>query len=620
MDNKDLRWWLSDKPHEGVVEEMYRIHTNTESRRSIILRSLRMYGNSDVSGYTPDSYYRTQDSERMTLNVIKSITDTITAMVSRSKPRPVFLSEGGNDSLRIRAKNLEKFVSGVLYKCGVDMRVPHVILDALVFDIGVMKIYRHPGTTKITIERTFPGEIHVDPLEGLYGEPQQLHQTKYINKDVLKSLYPGHDIEIDAVDNDRGWDTWEVLPNTIQDIAPDQILVVESWHKPSSPEAKDGKHVVTIADATLMSEDWDGPEFPFVFLRWSSRLLGFFGMGLAEELTGVQVEINRILMRIQDSFKRLAVPWVFVENGTRVNKAILNNQVGAIIPYTGTAPIVKPNQTVHPEVFAHLDRLVTQAYMIGGISQTFSGGEIPKGLTSGEAVREYNEVRNERYIVFVKAYENLFLDLAKHIVRLGKEISKEFPDWTMVAEKDKYTTVSVKWPDVDLDEDAFVLKVFPASALPPTPAGRFSKVQEMINTGMIDQKVGLRLLDFPDLESETNLDRAASDNIDRVIEKLLDEGEWEAPEPFQDATLALKKCQAAYNRAMEHGVPEDRLSLLREYMRATHLLLRRSAVAQQIPQEVMPGAGSPPAPGGQGVPMMSGGAPQGPAPGQPPVQ
>jgi len=141
--------------------------------------------------------------------------------------------------------------------------------------------------------------------------------------------------------------------------------------------------------------------------------------------------------------------------------------------------------------------------------------------------------------------------------------------------------------------DAYVLKVFPASSMPDLPSGKIKMILGMQGLGVAtDPAVVAKLLDFPDLESEFALDRAASDDIDRQVELMVDDGIYEAPEPFQDLTLCLKKVQSNYLKARMDGVPEDRLELLREYMATCQaMIISMQPAPTPLPNE----AGIPPA-------------------------
>ena len=593
----DFRWWTKKNPHESAWDAYAHIKENDGGRYVDNLRHLRLYGNRDYVGMLPQSYAESFSQERVTLNVIKSVCDTVSSRIAKNRPRPVFLTSGGNYSTRRRAKLLEKFVESQFYTAGVYQVAPRVFLDACVFGTGIMQVY-YEGT-KICVERVFPGEIYVDQAEGVYGQPRQMYRRKYINRDVLLEMFPDHEGLIRTADGPS-----DDPQDLERDSTVDQIEVVEAWHLPSGPNATDGRHCIILDGGTLHEEPWEYDYFPFVFLRWSERLRGFWGMGLAEELTGIQVEINKLLIKIQRAFQLLAVPWVLVEAGSKIKKAHLNNQIGAIIPYSGTPPVVRPNQTMSPEVFAHLDRLYRRAYEIAGVSQLSAASLKPAGLESGVALREYNDIESERFALVSRSYEQMFMELAKQMVNMGKKIAENNPGWSVVTQRDKYTIQEVKWEDVDLEKDSYVLKVFPSSALPTTPAGRLAMVEQLMAAGLLGPEEAKRLLDFPDLDRELALDRAASDNIDRIIERMVDDGTYEAPEPFMDLVLAIKKTQAAYNKAVNDNVPEDRLALLRQFMASIHEMIKR-AQAEARNATAVPAPGAPPAPSPDGSPMTA---------------
>ena len=196
------------------------------------------------------------------------------------------------------------------------------------------------------------------------------------------------------------------------------------------------------------------------------------------------------------------------------------------------------------------------------------------------------------------------MELAKQMVNMGKKIAENNPGWSVVTQRDKYTIQEVKWADVDLEKDSYVLKVFPSSALPTTPAGRLAMVEQLMAAGLLGPEEAKRLLDFPDLDRELALDRAASDNIDRIIERMVDDGTYEAPEPFMDLVLAIKKTQAAYNKAVNDNVPEDSLALLRQFMASIHEMIK-IAQAEARNATAVPAPGAPPAPSPDGSPMTA---------------
>ena len=106
----DFRWWTKENQHESAWDAYAHIKENDGGRYVDNLRHLRLYGNRDYVGMLPQSYAESFSQERVTLNVIKSVCDTVSSRIAKNRPRPVFLTSGGNYSTRRRAKLLEKFV------------------------------------------------------------------------------------------------------------------------------------------------------------------------------------------------------------------------------------------------------------------------------------------------------------------------------------------------------------------------------------------------------------------------------------------------------------------------------------------------------------------------------
>ena len=142
-----------------------------------------------------------------------------------------------------------------------------------------------------------------------------------------------------------------------------------------------------------------------------------------------------------------------------------------------------------------------------------------------------------------------------------------------------------------------VIQVFPASMMSQTPAGRKSDVLDYFNAGWLDVGEAMALLDFPDMDKFRNLKDAARQNVERILEEMLDDDKYTPPEPTLDLRLSMKMTQMYINRAQAMGVPEQRITNLRQFMRQVHTLLQKSEQATvQQSQGMGPGlAGGPPA-------------------------
>ncbi len=164
----------------------------------------------------------------------------------------------------------------------------------------------------------FPGELFVDHVDGFYGQPRNFYQRKFIDRQVLMRLFPDFSDEIRQAS--RTTDNIDYANTTLVD----QIEVLEAWHLPSGEGATDGRHVICISNATLLDEPWEKGSFPFVFVRWTDPMLGFWGEGVCADIQGMQVEINKLLMKIQRAFHLMSVPRIYVENGSKIRKSFFN--------------------------------------------------------------------------------------------------------------------------------------------------------------------------------------------------------------------------------------------------------------------------------------------------------
>jgi hypothetical protein len=279
---------------------------------------------------------------------------------------------------------------------------------------------------------------------------------------------------------------------------------------------------------------------------------------------GTQSEINNILITISQSLKLVGVPRVFVEDGSKVVKSHLNNQIGAIVTYRGTKPVYEVAPCVPQELYAQLQRLVDYAYQQSGVSALSASSQKPAGLNSGEAIRSYDDLQSDRFASLAKRYDNVFVDLAYLITDKAKDIAERDKKYTTVY-PNKNGTKEVDLPAASLLKDTYVIQCFDASSLPRDPAGRLEKVVEMMQSGLIDPQEGRRLLDYPDIEQVDKLANASEERILQILDEIVDEGKFTPPDPFMDLALAEKLSTQYYNLYSSAKLEEEKCELLRNF-------------------------------------------------------
>ncbi len=587
----DKRWWKlnqTDMPAAitGIVSFLQQ---NQGQRMTQNMVSARLYGNLSLMGMNGLSYSKVASvqnasREKISYNVVQSCIDTVCAKISKNKPKPLFLTSGGDYRTQRRAKKLDKFIDGVFYENkAYDLGV-EIFRDGCVFGSGIVHVFEHEGRVKY--ERVLSSELYVDEVEGFYGYPRQIHRVKNVDRQVLMDCYPSHR---SAIANAS-----QAIPDTLggyQNIS-DVITIRESWHLPSGKDASDGCHVITIDGATLLVEDYKKDRFPLAVFHWCKRLYGFWGQGLAEQVQNIQLEINKLLWVIQRSMHLAGSFKVLLENGSKIVKEHLNNDVGAILSYTGTPPQYVTPPIVPQEIYQHLETLDRKAFEQAGISQLSAASQKPAGLDSGKALREFNDIETDRFMTVGQAYQQFFLDLSTLTIDCAKEIY-EAEGFYSVKVPDKKFIESIDWKDIDLEEDEYVMKQYPISSLPNDPAGRLQTIQEYAQAGFITPRTARRLLDFPDLEQIEDLANSTEDFIHECLEKIVEAdveddesmaGAYTPPEPYDDLTLARELALEYYAQGKVNNLEEEKLDLIRKYIDAVNLLQAKS-----LPQQAMPG-------------------------------
>lgn len=541
----------------------------------------RLYGNMPLfnyagSGLAKQSMVTNLPIDRPTMNVVQSCIDTLVSRVTQSRPRPIFLTDNSDYKERNLAKQLNNFIVGELYQTKAYELGELLLRDAAALGTGCLKIYE-TSDHRVALERVLLTELLVDPNDALYGTPRQLYQLKLVDRSVLMENFPKYRSDIEAAE--------QSFPDNTGDSArtiSDQVMVVECWHLPSGKNAGDGRHSIACSSGIIFDEDWNKEEFPFVFMHYSPRIMGFWGQGLAEQLMGTQVEINKLLMTISQSINLVGVPRVFVEDGSKVVKSHLNSNVGAIVTYRGTKPQYEVAPCVPEEVYAQLQRLVQYAYQQSGVSALAASAQKPAGLNSGEAIRNYDDLQSDRFAALVRRYDNVFVSLAYQIIDLAKDIAEREGKYQTVY-PNKNGTKEIDLPAAKLLDNKFVIQCFDASSLPRDPAGRLQKVTEMMQSGMITMQEGRRLLDYPDLEQVDKLANASEERILQILDEIVEDGKYTPPDPFMDLGLATQLVTQYYNLYSSAKLEESKAQMLRDFSTQV-MALKQAAMPPPEPQ------------------------------------
>jgi hypothetical protein len=142
----DRRWWLVNKSDRaqtiaGVIKMIIESDTKRQVQYQI---SSRLYGNSTLMGVNGISVTRimtpnSAPKDRITFNVVQSAIDTVTAKIAKNKPKPYFLTSGGNGLNSAKRRSLtSSSKASSMSKKHISMQLGSLKMPALLAMVSCM--------------------------------------------------------------------------------------------------------------------------------------------------------------------------------------------------------------------------------------------------------------------------------------------------------------------------------------------------------------------------------------------------------------------------------------------------------------------------------------------------
>lgn len=599
------QWWLADTPSMRAMqlcESAAYLKTNQTYKFRRYAAFIRMYCGLSIYNYAGASVSRvdrtrTLPEDRPTFNLVQSCIDTLLSRLSQDKPEPKFLTDNADYRQRHLAQELNRFVLGEFYQTKVYEKAVRMLRDCMVMGPGCLKVYEGDND-KVCVDRVMATDLYVDENDAINGDPQVLYQLKLVDRDKFMANSPKNKRKIIEQTPQSYPDNSVESSNTTSD----QIMVVEAWKLPTGSDPKapgyvPGHHSIATINGMIDEEEWNKPKFPFVFMHYQDQFMGFFGEGVASQLFGTQLTLNRILYTIARSITLVGVPRVFIEQNSKVVKSHQNNEIGVLITYSGVKPSYEVAPCNAPELYNERDKLITYGFQQTGVSMMQATSQKPEGLDSGAAQRAYDDIATDRYATISQKWSNVFVELAYLITDTAKDIAIRTGKYQTVY-PNKDGTKEIDLPGMKYLDDPFVIQCFTESSLPRSPAGRIQAVTEMVQSGMITLKEGRRLMRTPqDLEQNEQLENASEERIFQMLDNIVEDGSFTPPDEFLDLDLATTLVVQYINLYLAAKLPEKKADMLRTwFVQVQALIAKLKAAAMPPPPMPMPQAGPEPAP------------------------
>lgn len=534
-------------------------------------------------------------SGQSTWNQIRSVILTVASQVSRTKPRARFVTTGADYRQRGRAKKLTQLCDGLFSLESVYDKTQRAFVQAGSFDVAGCEVGK--GIDRPTLSNVLATEILIDANDGIYGLPRTMYRRKFIDRAVVMRTYGKTAEQKRAITGAKAEDP------TSQGGRANLIQVYEAWHLPSAKGAGDGRHVIAIhgAGGTFLDEPWVRMYFPIFLFAWDPALTGPYGRSAAETLLSNQIGINTLLDKIARAQHLACVPRVGIQRGSKIVKSEITNGIGSVIQFGTMPPVWWSPTALSPEVYQHLEVMWTRGFEQYGVSPQAAGGQKAAGTTSGEAIRESLDVQTARFAVLSQRWENLHMDIARAMVDVCRELYADSPEKRIEAPGTKFLD-TIRWKDVDMEEDAYFIEAYPTSILPQTPQGRIDRVKELVAESIWSPKRGEAALDDLDVDANMSAERAAEKEVEKICDDILTDGKYRSPDPAMDLAACLR-IGSQYRATGELGlVPEKHLDLIYKFLDDTAALQKASKPA---PAPAAPAMGAPPPAGPMPQPMAA---------------
>lgn len=541
------------------------------------------------------------------LNVSEAIIDTLVSRLSKSRAMPSIVVTDADWDVKRRSKQYRKFIIGEMIDTEFDQLSREALLDTCVVGNGFTRI--DDGDDKVFAERVLWDEILFDPRETKYGKPSNAFRIHRIAKDHLAELYPKYARQIADCASSAlrpGDETDDDVTRSLS--LEDYVDVFEAWHPERSED--DGRHVLCIENATLVSEAWDCPRYPIAGMQYKKSRRGIWARGLMHKLKDVQHRINCIVRDLQMNIQAVGRGFFLQPEQGALPVEALTGWQPYTVKYRGQAPPQwTAPQPFNPAALNALEFFIKEAYELSGVSQAAASSRSALGNgASGIALDTQYDIESERFAMQEAAYADyrlsaaqLYVDAAYRVAEKRKNAPKRKPYISGYMQRDAIE--QLEYDKVALDGDQYKLKLEPTNYLADSKAGKLSEVGQLAQSGVLPQWLVAALFDEPDLERIKRYTLSGFWNAERKMDQLCDlKAEVPMPAPYNDLDIEMKMTIAYLNYyEAQPNVPPEVLDRFRQY-----LDLVKQAVAAQTPPAPPPGPGMN-VPGG--APQMPGAAP-----------
>lgn len=598
-----IPWWDREPDDPGIARGVFDTVRDIERRQLSIhdgnKRHARIYAgylpSGLVDGAGPTSNMRMPFAA--TKNLVRSVCDVGHAMITRSRPKPTFVTTGADWKVQMQADDLDTFMVGAYMAGHLYEVAPRSFLDSTIFGTGGWKyVTRGKGTDfRVMYERVLIDDIVIDEEENrvdCFTPPTVYHRMLVRTDAVIRKYAQGNDEQARNLrsrlmaSSNTNFADWPGLHLT-----KDHSVLVEAIHcDPEFPSRN--IRVLAVDGIVLESGKWPYAFQPYTFLWWALPITGFYGDGIAYRQFGRQERITYMHRWIQTVLDRFATPTAWVDPVGGPPTLQMSNEIGKII-MARRAPQFQTQQLITGEIWHWLNKLEHDGFEDEGMNREMTAGEPPPGVESAPAQREAVWRQGQRFFPVSQRWEySIAVETAMKTAAIYKRAAetgvKPHVKWA-----DRQLMYTMEWPD--LEDNAYLIRPDASSLDSLSPSARMQSALELAQTGWIDKDEGRALVAHPDLRAADALDNAPTSYAKYVLHQLWRGTVMQVDEKSELLTLQRIVKQGrllAITKGVEKSAPrvlknmDEFLESLDVVMKAAQDAAMQEALQQQQAQQM----------------------------------
>lgn len=584
---KTTQWYraaeMGVKPHE-LLDRIVKDISDDQNGRYIAYKEYeKLLGCTSLDA--GDQSLHAIVSDELSQNELQNTIETLWAQIFKNRVVPAISASEADFDEWDRARGLSRWLEGIFDETGVYKEVfPHAGSMFLLHGTGFIRVgwkedfydsdeeedeespdsepmsERAPKSkkkkkyAKIYSWSVSPKYVYVDRIESKHGKPRSIYFKDHVDRFVLFDTYKSDEECFFGTPEERCTGIWKATANDDPEAYGsgtdkcDMITVWEAYHLPSSPRAKDGRHVIWINGCTLLDEEFTWDRFPLVKMKFGQPNEGYYGESCVKRLAPTQKNLDKLNRKIDSSQDVMGVPRIVVgNNGNGVKLAHIDDIPGGIIVCENVSQVKDWNaQCASQELYNDRDNAPRKMRSLLGISDFEAQQQIPQGMrdVSGAMIERWVDQGAARHAMDHAQYENAVEDLADLYIRQAEELQKmgyEITTSAPIAADTKTTIELLDFSQVCVDRRRFKIRVQSMSSLPQTFAGKVDAIEKLKNAGNpLPPKTAMRMLEIPDPNGANDILASSEEIIFKNLTYMTKTGRFLSPMPFDDLALIIR--------------------------------------------------------------------------------